>query len=223
MAWHILPMKRTFTVIGLGAFGSTIARELARLGNDVLGIDLNPLHVNAIADDITQAVVADARNEDILRDLGVQDSDAVVVAIGEDLEANVLVTLMVKSMPKPVVWAKALNHNHHRILHKLGADHIVHPEHEMGMRLAHAMIYPEVLDYISLGHDQFTVEVRASEKLADKTLASLTLGERGVQLLLVKSQREIMAPPPADYVFRLGDQLVMVGTLDSLRNISAHL
>ncbi|WP_076592860.1 potassium channel family protein [Herminiimonas arsenitoxidans] len=216
-------MKRTFTVIGLGAFGSTVARELARLGNDVLGIDLDPEHVNAIADDITQAVVADARNEDTLRDLGVHDSDAVVVAIGEDLEANILVTLTVKNMPKPVVWAKALNHNHHRILHKLGADHIVHPEHEMGLRLAHSMMYPEVLDYISLGHDLFTVEVRASDKLADKTVATLTLGQRGVQLLLVKHQREVLAPVAADYVFRLGDQLVMVGTLDNLRNISPYL
>ncbi|MFJ7567653.1 potassium channel family protein [Herminiimonas sp. NPDC097707] len=216
-------MKRTFTVIGLGAFGSTVARELARLGNDVLGIDLDPAHVNAIADDITQAVVADARDEDTLRDLGVHDCDAVVVAIGEDLEANILVTLTVKNMPKPEVWAKALNHNHHRILHKLGADHIVHPEHEMGLRLAHAMMYPEVVDYISMGHDLFTVEVRASEKLVGLSVAALQLGERGVHLLLIKHQRELLTSPPGDYIFRPGDQLVMAGTLDNLRGISALL
>lgn len=216
-------MKRTFTVIGLGAFGSTIARELARLGNDVLGIDLNPQHVNEIANDITQAVVADARDEDTLRDLGVEDSDAVVVAIGEDLEANVLITLIVKNMPKPEVWAKAMNHNHHRILHKLGADHIVHPEHEMGLRLAHAMIYPEVVDYINLGHDQFTVEVRASERLVAKTVGQLQLKERGVQLLLVKHQRDVTLSPPDDHVFRLGEQLVMAGPLDNLRSIAAEL
>ena len=80
-----------------------------------------------------------------------------------------------------------------------------------------------MLDYISLGHDLFTVEVRASDTLADKTVASLELSGRGVQILLVKHQREIIAPPAADYVFRLGDQLVMVGTLDNLRNISAYL
>ena len=216
-------MKRTFTVIGLGAFGSTVARELARLGNDVLGIDLDPAHVNAIADDITQAVVADARDEDTLRDLGVHESDAVVVAIGEDLEANILVTLTVKNMPKPKVWAKALNHNHHRILQKLGADHIVHPEHEMGLRLAHTLMYPEVLDYIGLGHDMFTVEVRASEKIAGKTVADLQLAEHGVQLLLIKHQREILAPPSDGYVFRIGDQLVMAGLLADLRSLSAYL
>ncbi|HWU98763.1 MAG TPA: TrkA family potassium uptake protein [Oxalicibacterium sp.] len=216
-------MKRTFTVVGLGAFGSTVARELSRLGNDVLCIDMNAERVNEIADDVTQAVVADARNEDTLRDLGVHESDAVVVAIGEDLEANILVTLTVKNMPKPEVWAKALNHNHHRILHKLGADHIVHPEHEMGMRLAHAMMYPEVVDYISLGHDVFTVEVRASEKIAGQTIAAMKLEENDVRLLLVKHQRDILTPPPADYVFRLGDQLVLAGMLQNLRNISVYL
>jgi trk system potassium uptake protein len=216
-------MKRTFTIVGLGAFGSTVARELSRLGNDVLCIDMNAERVNEIADDVTQAVVADARNEDTLRDLGVHESDAVVVAIGEDLEANILVTLTVKNMPKPEVWAKALNHNHHRILHKLGADHIVHPEHEMGMRLAHAMMYPEVVDYISLGHDIFTVEVRASEKIAGQTSAAMKLEENDVRLLLVKHQRDILTPPPADYVFRIGDQLVLAGQLQNLRNISGYL
>jgi trk system potassium uptake protein TrkA len=216
-------MKRTFTVVGLGAFGSTVARELSRLGNDVLCIDMDAARVNAIADDVTQAVVADARNEDTLRDLGVHESDAVVVAIGEDLEANILVTLTVKNMPKPEVWAKALNHNHHRILHKLGADHIVHPEHEMGMRLAHTMMYPEVVDYISLGHDVFTVEVRASEKIAGQTIAAMKLKENDVRLLLVKHQRDILTPPPADYVFRIGDQLVLAGLLQNLRKISAYL
>jgi trk system potassium uptake protein TrkA len=216
-------MKRTFTVIGLGVFGSAIARELARLGNEVLGIDLNAQHVNEIANDITQAVVADARDEDTLRDLGVEDSDAVVVAIGEDLEANIMVTLAAKNMAKPEVWVKALNHNHHRILHKLGADHIVHPEHEMGLRMAHAMIYPEVVDYINLGHDQFTVEVRASERLAAKTVGQLALQQRGVQLLLVKHQREVIFAPPDDHVFRIGEQLLMFGPLDNLRNIAAEL
>lgn len=213
-------MKRTFTVIGLGVFGSAVAIELARLGNDVLAIDLNAERVNAIADSVTQAVVTDARDEKNLRDLGVQESDAVVVAIGEDLEANILVTLTIKNMPRPVVWAKALNHNHHRILNKLGADHIMHPEHEMGMRLAHSLMYPDVIDYISLGNDQFTVEVRASERLAGQSIEALQLLEHHVQLVLVKHHRNVLVPPPADYLFTVGDQLLLVGTLDNLRRMS---
>jgi trk system potassium uptake protein TrkA len=216
-------MKHTFTVIGLGVFGSTIALELARLGHEVLGIDLNPKRVNDIADRITQAVIADARDDKALRDLGVHDSDVVVVAIGEDIEANILATLTVKGMPKPKVWAKALNHNHHRILQKLGADHIVHPEHDMGLRLARALMYPEVLDYIQLGHDQFIVDVRASERLAGKGIDALHLMAYGVQLLLVKHEKEVMAPPPFNYTFQVNDQIIMLGALSNLQRVSKHL
>lgn len=216
-------MKNTITVIGLGVFGSTIALELTRLGYDVLGMDLNRVRVEAIADRIAQAVVADAREERLLRELGVHESDAVIVAIGEDIEANILATLLVKNMHKPKIWVKALNHNHHLILQKLGADHIVHPEHEMGLRVARTLIYPEVLDYIGLGDDQFVSEVRASERLAGKKMDALHLEEHGVQCLLVKHEALAMAPPPPHYQFELGDQIVLFGTLARLRKISKYL
>jgi trk system potassium uptake protein TrkA len=216
-------MKSTVTVIGLGVFGSTIALELARLGNDVLGIDLNPGRVNEIADRITQAVIADARDERVLRDLGVHESDVVVVAIGEDIEANILAALLVKTMPKPKVWAKALNHNHHQILEKLGTDHIVHPEYEMGLRVARTLIYAEVMDYIDLGDDQFTTEVRASERLTGKTLEALHLEEHEVKCLLIKHKGLAMVPPPEHYHFELGDQIILFGTLSRLRKISKYL
>jgi trk system potassium uptake protein TrkA len=216
-------MKPNVTVIGLGAFGSTVALELTRLGYDVLGIDLNVSRADAIADRIAQVVVADSREERVLRELGVHESDVVVVAIGEDIEANILTTLVVKTMSKPKVWAKALNHNHHRILEKLGTDHIVHPEHEMGLRVARTLIYPEVMDYISLGDDQFIAEVRASERLRGKTLDALHLDEHGVQCLLVKHAGLAMAPAPMQHHFELGDQIVLLGTLGRLRKISKYL
>lgn len=216
-------MKFNVTVIGLGVFGSTVAIELGRLRYDVLGIDLNPSRVDAIADQIAQAVVADARDERVLRELGVHQSDVVVVAIGEDIEANILTTLVVKTMPKPKVWAKALNHNHHRILEKLGADHIVHPEHEMGLRVARTLIYPEVMDYISLGDDQFIAEVHASERLSGKTLDLLHLEENEVQCLFVKRGGFTMVPPSVQHHFELHDQIVLLGTLGHLRKISKYL
>lgn len=215
-------MRHTYSVIGLGIFGSTIALELSRLGNEVIGIDLNPNLVSNIADRITQAVIADARDEKVLRDLGVHECDGVVVAIG-DIEANILTTLIVKAMPKPKVWAKAHNPNHHRILEKLGTDHIVHPEHDMGLRLARGMIYPEVMDYISLGHDQFTVEVRASERLAGQNMDALHLPENDLQCLLVKHLNEVMVPPPPRYEFKLNDKILLFGTLDNLRKITKYL
>lgn len=216
-------MKHTYTVVGLGIFGSTIALELSRLGNDVIGIDLNPNLVSDIADRITQAVIADARDEKVLRDLGVHECDGVVIAIGEDIEANILATLIVKSMPKPRVWAKALNPNHHKILEKLGTDHIVHPEHEMGLRLARSMVYPEVMDYISLGHDQFTVEVRASERLAGQNMDALHLEENDLQCLLIKHLNEVMLLPPRQYTFELNDKILLFGTLGNLRKITRYL
>lgn len=216
-------MKRTFAVVGLGIFGTTIARELARAGNDVIGIDIHPEAVHAIAEHITQAVVADARNEDVLRELGVHECDGVVVAIGEDIESNLLATLIVKGMGKPRVWAEALNYNHHQILEKLGADHIVHPEHEMGLRLAQTMMYPEVLDYISLGDDQFAVEIRASSRLAGQTLEALHLDESGVQCLLIKHGGELLTPASMNYRLQENDKMILVGTLGNLRKVSKHL
>lgn len=216
-------MKSNVTVIGLGNFGSTIALELARLRHDVIGIDTVASRVNDIADHITQAVVADARDERVLRDLGVHESDVIVVAIGEDIEANILATLLAKSMPKPKVWAKALNHNHHQILQKLGADQIIHPEHEMGLRVARALIYPEVIDYISLGNDYFNVEVRASERLAGKSMDALHLEENSIRCLCIKHREQVMAPPEQQYRFEAGDQIVLLGTLGNLRKITKYL
>ncbi|HVL75202.1 MAG TPA: TrkA family potassium uptake protein [Noviherbaspirillum sp.] len=216
-------MKNTITVIGLGIFGSTIALELTRLGHDVLGIDINPKRVADIADRITQAVVADARDERVLNELGVPDSDVVVVAIGEDIEANILASLLADSMPKPRVWAKALNHNHHQILSKIGTDYIIHPEHEMGLRVARTLIYPEVVDYISLGDDLFISEVRASERLIGKKLEHLHLDEYGVQCLMVKHHGLAMSPPQSEYLLELGDQIVLFGTLGQLRKIAKYL
>ncbi|MEP6604969.1 MAG: TrkA family potassium uptake protein [Nitrosospira sp.] len=216
-------MKHIYTIVGLGVFGSTIALELSRLGHDVIGIDLNANLVSDIADKITQAVIADARDEKVLRDLGVHECDGVVIAIGEDIEANILATLIVKNMPKPKVWAKALNPNHHKILEKLLCDHIVHPEHEMGLRLARSMVYPEVMDYISLGHDQFTVELRASDRLAGQNMDALHLQANDLQCLLIKHLDEVMLSPPQQYKFELNDKILLFGTLANLRKITKYL
>jgi trk system potassium uptake protein TrkA len=216
-------MKNTYAVVGLGIFGYTVALELSRLGHDVIGIDLDPNLVNEIAEKITQAVIADAQDEKVLRDLGVHECDGVVIAIGEDIEANILATLIVKGMPKPKVWAKAHNPNHHKILEKLGTDHIVHPEHEAGLRLARSMVYPEVMDYISFGDDNFAVEVRASERLAGQDMGSLHLAENDLQCLLIKNQDQVLIPPPQQYEFKLNDKILLWGTLRNLRKISKYL
>lgn len=216
-------MKRHFTVIGLGLFGCTVATELSRLGHDVTGIDIDPERVSRMADQLAQAVIADARDENALRELGVHDCDIVLISIGEDIEANLLATLHVKAMGKPKVWVEALNHSHHQILDKLGADQVVHPEHEMGLRLAHTMMYPEVMDYISMGNDQYLVEVHTSDRLAGKGLGELHLSEHDLQCVMVKHVERAVFPVPADYVFEIDDQIILLGTLSNLRKISKYL
>jgi len=216
-------MKRHFTVIGLGLFGSTVASELARLGHDVTGIDISPERVSTLADHITHAVIADARDEKALRELGVQDADVVLISIGEDIEANLLAALHVKAMGKPKLWVEALNHSHHQILLKLGADQVVHPEHEMGLRLAHTMMYPEVMDYINIGDDQYIVELHTSARLAGKTLLDLALAENSLQCIMVKRAIRVIFPVPAEYAFEIDDQIILLGTLSNLRKISKYL
>src|SRR5690606_9322823 len=184
-------MKRKFAVIGLGRFGSTIALGLARLGNQVLGIDSDRRRVDAVADHVTDAALADGEAEEALRERAGANSDRVIGGIGEQRGDQGLCSLVVKGLGVKQVWAKAVSHNHHRILAKLGVNRIVQPEFEMGQRVAQALNYPMVLDYIYLGHDQYVVEVRATERIAGQTLGKLDFyGRLSLKLLLVKRDRK---------------------------------
>ncbi|WP_206607904.1 potassium channel family protein [Ferruginivarius sediminum] len=124
--------NRSFAVIGLGTFGTTVASELARFGNHVLGIDTVERNVSHVAEMLTEAVIADGRDEEALREAGVGNYDVAVIAIGEDLDANILCTMNVKLIGVPTVWVKAMSRTHHRILRKLGADRVIEPEQEIG-------------------------------------------------------------------------------------------
>ena len=217
-------MKRKFAIIGLGRFGTTIALELARQGHEVLAVDQDRRRVDDVVDRVTHAVIASAEDERALRELDLASYDAAVVSIGENIEASILCSLLVKDLGVKEVWAKAVSHHHHRILAKLGIHRIVHPEFEMGMRVAQALNYPQVMDYISLGHDQYVVEVRASERVAGKTLAQMEYAERlHITLLSVKRDHDLNVLPPADWRLETGDQLLFVGELGNLRLLSSEL
>lgn len=217
-------MKKQFAVVGLGNFGTTIAHQLMELGHEVLGIDTDEAVVNREADRLTQAVIADAGDEDVVRDLGLAQYDAAVVAIGENLEASILAVLALKSAGVKQVWVKALSEAHHRIATRLGADRILHPEHEMGIRVAQSLEYPLMLDYLNLGAKYFIVEVRAGETLEDKMLGELRLDERDdVELLALKHGTEVLRHPDAEHRFSPSDRLVLFGPIDALRKLSEAL
>ena len=133
-------MKKNFAIIGLGRFGGSICRTLIEAGQDVLVIDSSEDRVNEFMNIATHAVVANAQDESVLRSLGIRNFDHVVVAIGEDIQASILATLMIKEMGVPFVTAKAQNEYHGQVLEKVGADHVVHPESDMGIRLGHHLV-----------------------------------------------------------------------------------
>ncbi len=172
------PPRRNFAVIGLGTFGSTIARELVRFDNYVLGVDRDSAVVNRMAEELSQAVIADGRDEDAMREVGIGDYDVAVIAMGEDLEASIVTAITVKVAGVPEVWAKATSKMHHRILSRIGVDRVIHPEEEMGRHIAQMLNNPMVRDYVSLGNGFHLVNIIVPERLAGRSLAELKLGER---------------------------------------------
>lgn len=163
-------MRRQFVVIGLGRFGTSVAKTLSDLGHDVLAMDKNEHAVHAIMNDVTQAVQADGREEETLRALGVRNFDVAVVAMGDDLEANILITLMLKEMGIPTVVAKAQSSQHGKVLEKVGANQIIYPEQDMGIRLAHNLIRSNVMDFIELSPDYSIFEIATPSSFINKKI-----------------------------------------------------
>lgn len=210
--------SRSFAVIGLGTFGSTVASELARFGNPVLGIDTEERNVARLADTLSEAIIADGRDEIALREAGVGDYDVAVVAIGEDLEANILCTMNVKVLGVETIWVKALNRTHHRILSKLGADRVILPEQEVGQHIAQMLHNPLVRDYVSLGNGFHVVEMIVSDRMAGKTLTETELAET-YDLRALGAMRGTAFLSCDDGTLRLeqGDNLLLLGKRAELR------
>lgn len=216
--------KRNFVVIGLGTFGRTIATELAGFGNHVLAIDNHEDNVNAVLDSVSEAVIADSRDEEALRQAGVGDYDVAVVAIGQEIEASVLCTMNVKLLGVDTIWVKALSRTHHRILTKLGADRVIHPEQDVGQHIAQMLHNPLVRDYLSLGNGYYIVDLRVPEKLHGKTLDKLKLDQNpDLSCLGVMRGSDHIESNGADIVLEEDDKLLLLGKRDELRDFSEGL
>lgn len=154
-------MKGQYAVIGLGRFGSSLATTLHQAGNEVLAIDRNEERIEEYKDHVTYAVVADSTDEEALKSVGIRNFDAVIVAIGDDIQASILTVLILKELEVKKVVAKAINKRHGQVLYKVGADWVVFPERDMGERVATQLMSPNVLDYIELAKDYSIKEVKA--------------------------------------------------------------
>ncbi|MDA7806937.1 TrkA family potassium uptake protein [Aquiluna sp.] len=203
-------------VIGMGRFGSSLARELMRTGHEVLGVDTDERLVQQMSHELTHTVKADTTDEAVLSELGIGEFDAAVVAIGADIEASILTTSLLLQLGVPNVWAKANSQSHGRILEQLGAHHVVFPEYEMGKRVAH-MVSGESLDYVPIDNDFVMVKALVPESFNDQTLADLKIRSNyGVTVVAITKGDGEYKPAFPDTVLHAGDQIIVAGQVEPL-------
>lgn len=205
--------KQTFAVIGLGCFGGSVCKTLADAGQEVLAIDKYESRVNDYKDIATQAVVADAQDEDVLRSLGIRNVDHVIVAIGEDIQASILVTLMVKEQGVKYVTAKAQNEYHAKVLEKLGVDRVVHPERDMGVRIGRSLTSKNMVDYLDLDANFKLAEILITNpEFVGKSLAEMDFRDRyGLNVIALAHSRQEMVLPSAGDVLTENDSILVAG------------
>ncbi|MGV3243661.1 potassium channel family protein [Staphylococcus sp. 11261D007BR] len=205
-------MDKEYVVIGLGRFGGSIVRELNALDMDVMAIDSNEDRVDEYSDIATHAVVADTTDEAVMKSLGIRNFDHVIVAIGENIQASTLTTLILKELGVKKVTAKAQNDYHAKILNKIGADTVVHPERDMGRRIAHNVASATVLDYLELSDEHSIVEMKATEAMAGQTLVDLDIrANYGINIIAIKRRKEIIVAPDPGMALEFDDILIMIG------------
>lgn len=203
---------KQFIVLGLGRFGSAVATTLVELGHEVLGVDNDEERVNDLKDEITQTVQADITEERVLKELGVKNFDAAIVSIATDLEASILVTMMLKEMGLKYIIAKAQNNLHAKILKKIGVDKVVFPERDMGARIARRLITPNIKDYVELEPNYNIMEIEALPEFVDKSLSELDLRNKyGINVLAIKRNNGFNISPRAKDVIKKDDLLIVIG------------
>lgn len=216
-------MKKQVVVIGAGRFGISVASELYQAGNDVLVIDKDESKIQQLLGQATYAVKADATNEAALKELGVPNFEVGVVAIGSDIQASVLITVLLKSLGVPFIIARAVSNLHGMTLERIGANKVVYPEQEMGVTVAHVLLNPGVLDYMSVAPKFGISKVRPPDSIVGRTLEQAgltsTKEKHGLVVLAIRRGREYILIPAKSEDIKSGDVLVVAGATDSLAKL----
>ncbi|HDY7714987.1 TPA: TrkA family potassium uptake protein [Vibrio vulnificus] len=211
--------EKQFAVIGLGRFGLAVCQGLTDSGAQVLAIDVNEERVKLAAGFVTQALVANCTHEETMAELKLDDYDMVMIAIGADMNSSILATLIAKEAGVKSVWVKANDKFQARVLQKIGADHIIMPERDMGIRVARKMLDKRVLEFHPLGSGLAMTEFVVGSRLMGKTLGELALCKvPGVQVLGFKRGPELVKAPELDVELEIGDMIILVGPQDALAN-----
>ncbi|TJY39772.1 TrkA family potassium uptake protein [Cohnella pontilimi] len=202
-----------FAIIGLGRFGSSLGRELSQLGYEVLGIDHDEEKVNEMSSVLTHAVAADGTEEEVLRSIGVRNFDCGIIAIGDDIQASILAAILLKDLGVKKVVAKAVSELHGRVLEKIGVDRVIYPERDMGIRVAHQLVSPNLLDYIELSKNYTIAELGVPKKLTGKTLSDInSRGRFGCSVVAINKPKGMIIAPVAEDVLTEDDVMVVIGT-----------
>ena len=213
---------KTFIVIGLGRFGTAVATELCSLGHEVLAVDTDAEKIQRVANQVTHAVTGDARDATVLRALGARNYDCAVVATGDDIGNSALITLNLKELGLKQVICKAQSHVHRKVLEKIGADRVVFPEYDMGLKVAQGLSSSSVLNFIELSDDYGIVETEPPAAWRGKTIRELDVRARyKVNLIAVRREgaEDFNVTPGPDTRIEAGDTVVAVGRTEDINGL----
>ena len=211
-----------FAVIGLGSFGATVALELSSLNHDVIGIDSQKKNVESLSEQLTHAVIADATDEHVLKELNIQNCDSVVVAIGDDIEASILCVLHLKNLGVEKILVKAKSQSHHMILSHLGITKIIHPEEDMGIRIAQSLSYPMVRRYMALNNERYIIKVEIAAHLQGMQFHTMMYDADNIQPLLLQRGSHVLYDIAPGTILQEHDIMIIEGPVEMLRKFSTR-
>ena len=218
-------MKKQVLVVGLGRFGSSVAQSLYNLGHDVVAIDKDDHRVQEAIDKTTHALAADATNEAVLRELGVQEYDVSIVAIGSDIVASVMTSVLLITIGVPYIVSRAHNDLHGNTLNRIGVDKVVHAEAEMGVRIAHSLFNPNVQEYLEVAPNFGISKMKIPDRFVDMSLKELGFSNPrdryGLAVLAVSHGNDITLNPDADDRLHAGDSLILAGRDELIERLDA--
>lgn len=213
---------KQYAVIGLGRFGTSIARRLHEAGQEVLGIDLDEESVEGAEGYVTDAVVADSTEEKALTSLGITNFDCVIVAIGDDIQSSILTVMLLKNLGIRKIIAKALGKRHGQVLEAIGADWVIYPERDMGERVANQLLSPNLLNYIELSKNYNIEEIMIPSKMVGKNLKELDIRAKfNVSIIAIVRNDNIIVSPSPEELLQKEDLLVTIGSRKDLSKFSS--
>lgn len=226
-------MKRTFfnskskdkqyLVIGCGRFGSSVAKKMCQLGNEVMVIDKDEDSIENIAEQVTHTAIVDVTEERDLKSIGLGNFDVVIVAISSDIRASIMVTIMAKEMGVPKIVCKAKDELQAKVLYKIGADKVVFPERDMGIRLAYNLASENILDQINLDPEYSIMEIVTPTNWVGKTIIELNLRAKyDITVLAVKTTSGLKVMPSPNYKMQEKNILIIIGNTDKISDIILH-